>query len=133
VSQSLSLVALSVISISVEESKALGALAALSQATRLSVFRALVRAGPDGLAAGALADLLQVPASTLSAHLKVLDHAGLVSARRHSRHIFYAARYDAARALIAFLMEDCCHGHPAICDAEAAAFMGSAPADDGAG
>ncbi len=93
---------------------AIEAFAALSQGTRLAVFRALVQAGPDGLAAGALAALLVVPASTLSSHLKVLEHAGLVSSRRQSRHIFYTARYDTARALIAFLMDDCCAGHPAI-------------------
>jgi DNA-binding transcriptional ArsR family regulator len=103
-----------------EESNAIDAFAALSQQTRLAVFRALVQAGPDGMAAGALAELAQVPASTLSAHLRVLEHAGLVTSRRLSRHIFYAARYDTARALIAFLMEDCCAGHPAICGPEAA-------------
>lgn len=98
-----------------EESDALAVFAALSQQTRLAVFRDLVQAGPDGLAAGQLADLVAVPASTLSSHLKLLEHAGLVTSRRLSRHIFYAARYDTARALIAFLMEDCCAGHPAIC------------------
>ncbi len=103
-----------------EESKAIEALAGLSQPTRLALFRALVRAGPEGLAAGALADLVRVPASTLSAHLKVLEHADLVTSRRLSRHIFYAARYETARALIDFLMEDCCAGHPAICGPEAA-------------
>lgn len=102
-----------------EESKAIEAFGALSQPTRLAVFRALVQAGHDGVAAGALAELVQVPASTLSAHLKILEHAGLVTSRRLSRHIFYAARYDTARALIAFLMEDCCAGHPAICGPQA--------------
>lgn len=102
-----------------EQSKAIEALSALSQPTRLAVFRALVQAGPGGVAAGALAELVQVPASTLSTHLKVLEHSGLVASRRLSRHIFYAARYENARALIAFLMEDCCAGHPAICGPEA--------------
>lgn len=101
-----------------EESNAIAAFAALSQPTRLAVFRALVQAGPDGVAAGALADLVAVPASTLSSHLKLLEQAGLVTSRRVSRNIFYAARYDTARALIAFLMEDCCAGHPAICGPE---------------
>ncbi len=103
-----------------EESSAIDAFAALSQSTRLAVFRALVQAGPEGLAAGALAELVSVPSSTLSAHLKVLEHAELVTSRRLSRHIFYAARYDTARALIAFLMQDCCAGHPSICGPEAA-------------
>jgi DNA-binding transcriptional ArsR family regulator len=92
----------------------------LSQPTRLAVFRALVQAGPDGLSAGALAALVHAPSSTLSAHLKILEQADLVTSRRLSRHIFYAARYDTARALIAFLMENCCAGHPAICGPEAA-------------
>jgi ArsR family transcriptional regulator, arsenate/arsenite/antimonite-responsive transcriptional repressor len=103
-----------------EESGAIDAFAALSQGTRLAVFRALVQAGPDGMAAGALAQRVAVPASTLSSHLKILEHAGLITSRRLSRHIFYAARYDTARALITFLMEDCCAGHPAICGPEAA-------------
>lgn len=98
-----------------EETNALDALTALAQQTRLAVFRALVQAGPDGLAAGALADHVGVPASTLSAHLKVLEHARLLTSRRLSQHIFYAARYDTVRALIDFLMHDCCAGHPAIC------------------
>jgi DNA-binding transcriptional ArsR family regulator len=98
-----------------EESNALDALAALAHPTRLAVFRRLVQAGPSGLAAGELADVSAVPASTLSSHLAKLEHAGLVSARRQSRYIFYAAQYDAARRLIAFLMEDCCAGHPEIC------------------
>jgi len=98
-----------------EESNAIDALAALAHPTRLAAFRALVQAGPSGLAAGALADVSAVPASTLSSHLAKLEHAGLVTARRQSRHIFYAAHYDAARRLIAFLLEDCCAGHPEIC------------------
>lgn len=98
-----------------EESKAVESLAALAHPTRLAVFRALVTAGPGGLAAGDLARTAEVPASTLSSHLARLEHAGLVSARRQSRHIFYAAQFEAARLLIAFLMEDCCAGHPQIC------------------
>jgi len=99
----------------VEESNALEALSALAHPTRLAVFRALVTAGPGGLPAGDLARIADVPASTLSSHLAKLEHAGLVSARRQSRHIFYAAQFEAARRLIAFLMEDCCAGHPEIC------------------
>jgi ArsR family transcriptional regulator len=99
----------------VETSDALSALAALAQPTRLAVFRALVRAGPEGLAAGELAHAAAIPASTLSAHLKTLEQAGLVASRRAGRHIFYEARFETARALISFLMEDCCAGHPAVC------------------
>lgn len=98
-----------------ETSVAIDALSALAQPTRLAVFRALVRAGHDGLPAGALADLNGTPPSTLSAHLRVLEQAGLVASRRDSRHIFYTARFETARGLIAFLMQDCCAGHPAIC------------------
>jgi DNA-binding transcriptional ArsR family regulator len=98
-----------------EEPKALSALAALAHPTRLAVFRALVIAGPGGLPAGDLARASDVPASTLSSHLAKLEHSGLVSARRQSRHIFYAAQFETARRLIAFLMEDCCAGHPEIC------------------
>ncbi|MFN7176862.1 MAG: ArsR/SmtB family transcription factor [Thermaurantiacus sp.] len=98
-----------------ETSNAIDAFGALAQPTRLAVFQALVRAGLAGLPAGALAELTETPPSTLSAHLRVLEQADLVSSRRESRHIFYAARFDTARTLIAFLMEDCCAGHPAIC------------------
>ena len=92
------------------------ALAALSQATRLAIFRHLVAAGPDGKPAGALASALKVPAPTLSFHLKELERAGLVTQRRISRSIIYAADYAAMKALLSFLMADCCGGRPEICD-----------------
>ena len=98
-----------------ETSKAIEALRALSQETRLAVFRAMVKAGPEGMAAGALAAMAGVPGSTLSAHLRILEGAGLIGARRQSRHIIYAADYGQARGLIDFLLEDCCAGHPEIC------------------
>lgn len=99
---------------------ALAALSALAHDTRLSVFRHLVGAGPEGEKAGALADALGVPAPTLSFHLKELERAGLVAARRESRNIIYAAHYACMRALLDFLMKDCCAGRPEICafDAE---------------
>jgi DNA-binding transcriptional ArsR family regulator len=96
-----------------ETSKALAALAALSQQSRLSIFRALVRAGKDGLPAGAIAEAIGAPASTLSFHLKELANAGLVQSRQESRFIYYMADYDAMSALIAFLTEKCCEGMPA--------------------
>jgi DNA-binding transcriptional ArsR family regulator len=98
-----------------EELHAITALSALAQPTRLAVFRALVQAGPNGMAAGDLAVMAQVPASTLSTHLRILENAGLTISRRRSRYIFHAVRYETARQLIAYLMEDCCAGHPDIC------------------
>ncbi len=85
----------------------------LAQETRLSIFRALVQAGPAGLAAGAIAESVGAPASTLSFHLKGLAAAGLVKARQEGRFIFYAADYAAMSELIAFLTEKCCQGMPA--------------------
>lgn len=94
---------------------ALEAFQALSQETRLAALRLLVQAGPNGLAAGAIAARLGVQPSTLSTHLAILERAGLVASRRDSRHIFYAAQYEGLRRLLAFLMEDCCQGRPEIC------------------
>jgi DNA-binding transcriptional ArsR family regulator len=96
-------------------SQALPAFAALAQDTRLRILRLLVRAGPDGMSAGAIADAVGVSASNLSFHLKELDHAGLIAARREARSIYYRADYDALRALIRFLMEDCCAARQEIC------------------
>lgn len=98
-----------------ETNTALSAFAALSQETRLAALRLLVKTGPNGLAAGAIAEELAVQPSTLSTHLAILERADLVTSRRDSRHIFYAANYEGLRRLIAFLMEDCCQGRPEIC------------------
>ena len=86
------------------------ALSALAQEHRLAVFRLLVQAGPEGLAAGALADAIGVPASSMSFHLAQLANAGLVTQRRHSRSIIYAADYAAMNGLMAYLTENCCAG-----------------------
>ncbi len=86
------------------------ALGALAQEHRLAVFRLLVQAGPDGRAAGALADALGVPASSMSFHLAQLSNAGLVTQRRQSRSIIYAADYAAMGALMGYLTENCCSG-----------------------
>ena len=94
---------------------ALDALSALAHETRLAVFKHLVAVGPEGAAAGAIAARLRLPAPTLSFHLKHLEQASLVSARRDSRNIIYSADYAQMRGLLAFLMEDCCRGRPEIC------------------
>ena len=97
------------------ERQALSVFAALSQETRLRILRMLVIAGWDGLAAGAIAERAEVSPSNVSFHLKELERAGLVTARRDSRSIIYSAEYDALSGLIRFLMEDCCSGRPEIC------------------
>jgi len=93
-----------------KESQALLAFAALSQETRLRVVRGLVQAGPGGIPAGVLAESLGISPSNLSFHLKELDRAGIISARREARSIIYSVNYDSLRGLIRFLMEDCCAG-----------------------
>ena len=86
------------------------ALGALAQEHRLAAYRLLVQAGPEGLAAGAVAQGLGVPASSMSFHLAQLANAGLVLARRQSRSIIYAADYAAMSALMAYMTENCCGG-----------------------
>jgi DNA-binding transcriptional ArsR family regulator len=100
-----------------EQKAALAALSALAQETRLGAFRLLVHAGPDGRAAGDIARALDVPANTLSAHLNVLSAAGLVTSRRESRSIIYAADFDGMRRLLGYLVRDCCQGQPQTCAA----------------
>lgn len=97
------------------EGQALLAFGALSQETRLRILRLLVVAGPDGLAAGTIAERVEVSPSNVSFHLKELERAGLARARRVSRSILYSAEYDALSGLIRFLMEDCCSGREEIC------------------
>jgi DNA-binding transcriptional ArsR family regulator len=99
-----------------ENEQAVLALAALAQPTRLQAFRTLVTHEPDGLAAGDLARLLEVPQNTLSAHLSVLARAGLVASERHSRSIVYRANLDEFRDVALFLLRDCCGGRPEVCE-----------------
>lgn len=91
---------------------AVRALAALAQETRLQVFRALVQAGPAGLAAGKLAELAGVSPSALSFHLKELTHAGLATSRHEGRFVIYCAQIDAMNDLLGYLTENCCGGNP---------------------
>lgn len=90
-------------------------LSALAHSGRLAIFRLLVQAGPDGLAAGEVSRRLGVLPNTLSANLNVLSHAGLIGSRRDGRSIIYTADYGAMRELLGFLIEDCCGGAPEIC------------------
>lgn len=94
---------------------ALAALAALGQPTRLAVFRLLVRAEPRGLSAGTLAERVGCPHNTLSTHVAILVRAGLVHGAREGRTITYRANAAGTRALIAFLVNDCCNGRPELC------------------
>ena len=94
---------------------ALSALNALSQSTRLEIFRLLVRHEPDGLPAGAVARHLDVPQTTISAHLATLTRAGLLTSQRHSRLIVYRANLARLRDLMLFLVRDCCAGSPELC------------------
>ena len=98
-----------------ESSSAIQSLSALAQEGRLAIFRLLVGAGSEGIAAGEIARRLGVPANTLSAQLNVLAHAGLVSAERAGRSVIYRAEIGAMSALVLFLMQDCCGGRPEIC------------------
>ena len=90
-------------------------LAALAQPTRLEVFRLLVQHEPEGLAAGEIARNLAVPQNTMSSHLAVLSRAGLISAKRFSRSIVYRAELSRFRAVMLFMLRDCCDGRPEIC------------------
>ncbi|MCZ8370205.1 MAG: metalloregulator ArsR/SmtB family transcription factor [Porphyrobacter sp.] len=94
---------------------AVDALGALAHETRLSVFRMLVKAGPDGMIAGSIAEHCGVPPSTMSHHLATLERAGLVRSERESRLIHYRADFTSMRCLLTFLMQDCCQGAPEMC------------------
>ena len=103
-----------------DETTAVASLAALAQGMRLRVFRALVGAGPNGLTPGALCATLDVPASTLSFHLKELTHAGLVTQERDGRHLIYRPALEQMNELLAYLTAHCCQGSQAMACAVAA-------------
>ncbi|MGG7579474.1 ArsR/SmtB family transcription factor [Rhizobium sp. Nf11,1] len=98
-----------------DQRQALAAFGALSQETRLHIIRMLVVSGPEGLAAGTIAEKADVSPSNVSFHLKELERAGLITQQRESRSIIYTANYEALGGLIRFLMEDCCGGNTQIC------------------
>jgi ArsR family transcriptional regulator len=113
-----------------DDTKAVKALSALAQESRLEAFRLLVKRGPEGLAAGEIARKLRVPHNTLSAHLSILANAGLVTSRRAGRSMIYAVDYGGTRGLLAFLMEDCCRGEPKLCAPLLAAVLPGCGAED---
>jgi len=104
-----------------DETQALNAFAALSQETRLQIVRLLVKAGPDGLAAGVIGEAVGASSSKASFHLSHLEQAGLITPPRGTRSILYSAAYPALAGLVGFLMRDCCQGHPEVCEPAMAA------------
>jgi len=99
-----------------ESNIAIKRLSALAQESRLAVFKLLVKAGPEGVAAGEIAQALGMPANTLSAQLSILANAGLVASRRAGRSIIYSANFAAMNELLAHLTADCCQGRPELCN-----------------
>lgn len=91
------------------------ALAALAQPTRLAVYRLLVARGPEGMAAGQMAEKLNVSPATLSFHFKTLSHAGLLDSRQDGRFVYYTANFTVMNGMVAYLTENCCGGDAAAC------------------
>ncbi|GAB5457345.1 MAG: helix-turn-helix transcriptional regulator [Henriciella sp.] len=98
-----------------ELSNAVRRLSALAQPNRLEVYRLLVKAGKQGIAAGDIARALDVAPNTLSAQLNILSNSGLVTSVREGRSIIYAADFKNMGDLLVYLVEDCCNGNPEIC------------------
>ena len=106
-----------------ETTEAVATLSALAQGSRLTIFRLLVQAGAEGMAAGSIGEKLELPPATLSFHLAGLTRAGLARSRQDGRYIIYTADFDAMNALVGFLTENCCGGAscaPAACAPETA-------------
>jgi ArsR family transcriptional regulator len=91
------------------------ALSALAQPTRLALYRLLVACGPEGMAAGQVAEKLKVSPATLSFHFRTLSHAGLIESRQDGRFIYYMANFEAMNDMLAYLTENCCGGNPEAC------------------
>jgi DNA-binding transcriptional ArsR family regulator len=115
-----------------ETTDAVKRLSALAQVPRLALFRLLVKAGPEGLAAGEIARALETAANTTSAQLLILSNAGLIRARREGRSIIYAVDFAAMSDLLVFLTEDCCGGRAEICAPLAAVAASCCPPSKGA-
>jgi ArsR family transcriptional regulator, arsenate/arsenite/antimonite-responsive transcriptional repressor len=114
-----------------EINDAVSALSALAHEGRLTVFRLLMQAGPEGLAAGEIARRLDVPPNSLSSNLSILSHARLIAGQREGRSIIYAARYDAMTQLLDYLMQDCCDGNAQVCAPLAALVLNSRCREEG--
>jgi ArsR family transcriptional regulator, arsenate/arsenite/antimonite-responsive transcriptional repressor len=98
------------------EAHAISALAALAQPTRLAIFRLLIKHEPIGITAGVIAETVGAPHNTLSSHLAILVRAGLLRSARDGRTIIYRSDVDGMQWLLSFLVNDCCNGHPELCD-----------------
>ena len=97
-----------------ESSEAVDALSALAQESRLSIYRLLVEAGPEGLSAGRIGEALELPPATLSFHLAHLTRAGLAQSRQEGRFVFYSADFRNMNALVGYLTENCCGGRSCV-------------------
>ncbi len=95
---------------------AISALAALAQSTRLAIFQLLIKHEPIGITAGVIAENIGAPHNTLSTHLAILVRAGLLRSSREGRTIIYRADIDGMRMLVGYLVNDCCDGHPELCN-----------------
>ena len=98
-----------------EIKRAVTALSSLAQESRLQIFRMLVKAGPEGMPAGKIAEKIKIPPNTLSFHIKELANAGLVKSQKVGRSVIYAMHTRNIGGLMSFLTEDCCQGHPDLC------------------
>jgi ArsR family transcriptional regulator len=98
------------------EAQAIAALAALAQATRLAIFKLLIKHEPVGITAGVIAETIGAPHNTLSSHLAILVRAGLLRATREGRTIVYRSNVVGMQSILQFLVNDCCNGHPELCN-----------------
>jgi len=99
-----------------QSNQVVAALSALAQPTRLAIYRLLVVCGQAGMAAGQIADKLNVSPANISFHFKTLSHAGLIDSRQDGRFVYYAANFTAMNEMLAYLTENCCAGDPDACD-----------------